>query len=120
FIDGDLVLRCELAEARLTRVVLVEPLAELVVFGAENPLNVSDLIRHPLSSFEVPSPEIVALRRPAFDPAKWRVCSRLRLQRGVGFHRLRLCTTIAPMQKVPWAPEGWLFLIPVLILTALA
>ena len=24
------------------------------------------------------------------------------------------------MRKVPWAPEGWLFLIPVLILTALA
>src|SRR5258708_20293573 len=35
-------------------------------------------------------------------------------------HRLRLCTTIREMSKVPWAPEGWLFLIPVLILTAAA
>lgn len=33
---------------------------------------------------------------------------------------LRLCTTIQAMSRVPFAPEGWLFLIPVLILTAAA
>jgi hypothetical protein len=70
FVGRDLVLGRELAETRLARVVLIEPFAKLLVFGAENPLNVSDLIRHPLSSFEVPSPEIVALRLPSFDHAK--------------------------------------------------
>jgi phosphatidylserine decarboxylase len=130
FIEGDLVLGYELAEARLACVMLIEPLAELFVFGAENPLNVSDLIRHPLSSFEVPSLEIVALCAPPIDHSKSHSVNQLRLQFvcPADFAPPRMILSIgsdfalpsATMSRLPWAPEGWLFLIPVLILTAAA
>src|SRR5712664_2635494 len=49
---GHLALGGELAETRLTCMMLFEPVTELLILAAENPLNVRGAVRHPSSSFE--------------------------------------------------------------------
>ena len=113
FINGDLVLRRE-PPRRDSHAWCCRATGETLVFGAENPLNVSDLIRHPLSSFEVPFAKLQH-SLPAFRPRWVARLQPFEPECDVP-HRPALHYHRADARAV--SPEGWLFLIPVLILTA--